>query len=224
MCFSAAASFVGGTVLTSIGIATTFRNQSPARRLFAAIPLVFGAQQISEGIVWHTLQNPGNDRLLAYATTFFLFTALIAWPVMVPLAIYRMEEHDKRKEPLRLLAMTGMVVAALHAYALATCPASARISGFHIQYGLPMPTSILYAASLGYIMATILPMFIASVRRIHHFGFVILISYVATFYFYREYLTSVWCFFAALSSVIIWFIIREPSLADERASSAIQQS
>ncbi len=215
MCFSAAASFAGGTVLTGIGIATLRRNHLPSRRLFVAIPLIFGVQQLSEGVVWLTLQSPGHDRILMAATNVFLFAALIAWPALVPYAMYRMEENAGRHESLRRLMAVGVAVMLLHGYGLATYPATARISAFHIQYGLAAPSWLIYAGSLGYVVATILPLFISSVRRVYLFGLVILFSYIATIFFYREYLTSVWCFFAAIASSIIWWIIREPSLSDD---------
>jgi len=51
MCFSATASFASGVLLSTVGAATIRENKEPSRRLFAAIPMVFGLQQLSEGFV-----------------------------------------------------------------------------------------------------------------------------------------------------------------------------
>lgn len=86
MCFSAAASFVSGALLTGAGLATLSRNSIPEHKIFAAMPLVFGLQQISEGFVWYSLQTPGHEQMLAVSSGLFLFAALTLWPTYVPLS------------------------------------------------------------------------------------------------------------------------------------------
>jgi predicted benzoate:H+ symporter BenE len=65
----------------------------------------------------------------------------------------------------------------------------------------------------GYLLATILPMFASSVKRVYVFGLVVVVSYVVAELFYREYLVSVWCFFGAIASAVIWWVlkVREPA-------------
>ncbi|MCK7469205.1 MAG: hypothetical protein MZU91_14515 [Desulfosudis oleivorans] len=46
-------------------------------------------------------------------------------------------------------------------------------------------------------------------KRMPLMGALIFISCLITGIFYKEYLTSVWCFFAALISVVIYWIINE---------------
>ena len=77
MCFSASASFAGGAIITAIGVMTVRTNRDPSRRLFAAIPLIFGVQQISEGFVWVALQSPGYDLMLSISKYIFLIAALV---------------------------------------------------------------------------------------------------------------------------------------------------
>ena len=52
MCFSATASFSAGTVLTMLGVATLRATRRKAEIPFAASPLLFGLQQIVEGLLW----------------------------------------------------------------------------------------------------------------------------------------------------------------------------
>ncbi|MGE5348317.1 MAG: DUF6629 family protein, partial [Actinomycetota bacterium] len=44
-------------------------------------------------------------------------------------------------------------------------------------------------------------------RRMWIFGILVTASCLITGIFYKEYLTSVWCFFAALISVVILWIV-----------------
>ena len=52
MCFSATASFISGTALCVIGVATLKQTKAPAEIPFALIPLLFGIQQLTEGVIW----------------------------------------------------------------------------------------------------------------------------------------------------------------------------
>ena len=61
MCFSAAASFTAGAVLTGIGVATLRKVEHPTYYLFASIPLLFAVQQFSEGVLWLTLPSANPD-------------------------------------------------------------------------------------------------------------------------------------------------------------------
>jgi hypothetical protein len=85
MCFSAGASFAGGALITTIGVLTVRKNNDSSRRVFSAMSLIFGVQQISEGFVWVALQSPGHDLTLTISAYLFLFAAVILWPTYVPL-------------------------------------------------------------------------------------------------------------------------------------------
>jgi hypothetical protein len=51
MCFSATASFVSGSVLTIAGAISLSSAKKNNQKLFAAIPLIFGIQQLFECLV-----------------------------------------------------------------------------------------------------------------------------------------------------------------------------
>ena len=57
MCFSATASFVAGTSLSVIGVATLKHVKRKTEIPFAMIPLLFGIQQLTEGVIWLTFAN-----------------------------------------------------------------------------------------------------------------------------------------------------------------------
>jgi len=54
MCFSASASFIAGASLFAVGVATLKRARARAELPFAMIPLLFGIQQLTEGVIWLT--------------------------------------------------------------------------------------------------------------------------------------------------------------------------
>jgi hypothetical protein len=210
MCFSAGASFTGGVVLSTIGIATLAKAGKPTQKLFAGIPLIFGLQQFAEGVLWTTLKSGGHDRLQDAATYIFLITALVIWPVMVPLSMWLMEEGKRRKKILAGLLVTGGILSLFYAFCLISYNVTAQIQSFHIQYIDEFPVIPVRIAFVLYLATTIAPLFVSSVRRMWLFGVLISVSCIVTGIFFSQYLTSVWCFFAALISIAIYYILRVP--------------
>ncbi len=158
MCFSAGASFTGGAVLSAIGIVTLKTARDPSQKLFAGIPLFFAFQQFAEGVVWLTLRSGGNYQIQAVAVYTFLLMALVIWPVMIPLAVLRIEEVKKKKQWITWILFTGGVLSAYYLYCLMSFNVTPLINEFHIQYINDFPRSLGYVAFAIYIFATIAPL------------------------------------------------------------------
>jgi hypothetical protein len=210
MCFSAGASFAGGVVISAVGVATVRKARKPTQRLFAGIPLLFGFQQFAEGVLWVTLRSSGHDWLQNAATYIFLITALVIWPVLIPLSVWFMEEVKKRKKILAGLIVTGGILSLFYVFCLVFYDVNPQINGFHIKYVDEFPETAVDIAFIFYLTSTIAPLFISSVRRMWLFGILITVSCVVAGIFFAQYLTSIWCFFAALISVVIYLILNEP--------------
>ena len=209
MCFSAGASFAGGIIISAVGVASVRKVRKPTQRLFAVIPLFFGFQQFAEGVLWVTLRSGGHEWLQNAATHIFLITAMVIWPVMIPLSMWFMEEAKKRKKILAGLIAIGGILSLFYAFCFISYNVTPQISGFHIRYVDDFPKTLVTIASFFYPVSTVAPLFVSSVRRMWLFGIVITVSYLVTGIFFAQYLTSVWCFFAALISVVIYGMLRE---------------
>jgi hypothetical protein len=211
MCFSAGASFTGGIVITAIGVMTVRKNREPSRLLFASIPLIFGVQQISEGFVWIALQSPGHDLMLSLASYIFLLAAVVLWPFMIPLSVIQMEKSAGRRRILRIFLVIGILTSLYYGTGLLIHDVSPEIISHHIRYTSDFPIQLANLAFVAYLMATLVPLFVSGVRRMWLFGILVTASCLVTGILYKEFLTSVWCFFAALISVVIYWIISEKS-------------
>jgi hypothetical protein len=209
MCFSAGASFTGGVVLSAIGVATVRTAHNPSQKLFAGIPLFFAFQQYAEGVVWLTLRSGENYQIQTMAAYTFLVMALVIWPVMIPAALRRMEEAKRKKNIISGFMFAGVLLSAYYVFCLLTFSVTPRINGFHIQYVNDFPDILGYVAFGIYVIVTMAPLFISSVKGMSLFGGFSFFSCLVTGIFYKEYLTSVWCFFAALISVVVYWIILE---------------
>jgi hypothetical protein len=129
MCFSATASFTAGIALTAAGgAAVTYAGKKP-ERLFAATPLLFGVQQLTEGVVWLSFAHPA---LQSVATFVYVLFSHIVWPTFIPLAILLMEPSPWRRKLLSLCTAVGVVVSAYFLYNFVSHLAF-KVIGFHFQ-------------------------------------------------------------------------------------------
>jgi len=215
MCFSAGASFAGGVVITAIGVMTVRTNRDHSRRLFAAIPLIFGVQQISEGFVWVALQSPGHDLMLSISMYIFLIAALIVWPSVIPLSVLAMEKVKSRRLALYFFFVVGLLTSFYYGLSLLVNDVDPRIISHHIKYAPVYPRPLALPVFIAYLIGTLAPLFISSVRKMWLFGLLVTASCLITGIFFKEYLASVWCFFAALISAVIWLIVRRERLQEK---------
>ncbi len=209
MCFSSEASFAGGVIISAIGIAVVTKVHKPSQLLFACIPLFFGIQQFTEGILWLTIPNPEYAVVMAIATHLFLLMADVLWPVIIPLSILLMEVNARKRKILWILVFTGLSVSLYYSYCLVFLTVTPEIMGYHIRYNSDFPKSIAIPVFIVYMVATLTPLFISSIKRTHMMGILMFLSCLVTALFYTQYLTSVWCFFAAFISGIIFWILSD---------------
>ncbi len=207
MCFSPEASFAGGLLISGIGIATVRKIHRPSQLVFASIPLFFGIQQITEGLLWLTL--PYSEYLLIQKVTTYLFLGMaeVVWPIMIPLSVLFMEKHPQKKKLLRVFLVIGMVLSAYYSFCLIFFQVQPQIMNYHIRYTTDFPEIFAIPAFLLYLVATLPPLFISSIPRTLSLGILLALSCLVTGLFFTQYLTSVWCFFAALISIVIFWII-----------------
>jgi hypothetical protein len=209
MCFSAEASFAGGVLISAIGIAVVTKIHKPSQYLFASIPLFFGIQQFTEGILWLTIPNPEYLGIQKIATYIFLVMADVLWPFIIPLAVLLMEENARKKKTIRLFLYTGLSVSLYYSCCLLFLNVTPEIMGYHIKYDSNFPKLISIPVFILYLVAIITPLFISSIQRTHLLGILMFFSCLVTAIFFTQYLTSVWCFFAALISAVIFWILKD---------------
>ena len=209
MCFSAEASFAGGVIISSIGVAVVTKVHKPSQLLFACIPVFFGIQQFTEGVLWLTIPNPEFITIQKIATYIFLVMADVLWPVWIPLSVLFMEENARKKKLIWYLLIAGMVVSAYYAFCLVFLHVTPEIMGYHIKYTSDFSKVIAIPVFILYLIATITPLFVSSIKRTHVLGIFMFLSCLVTAIFFTQYLTSVWCFFAALISGVIYWILRD---------------
>lgn len=209
MCFSATASFGAGLVLSGAGWLAARKVKTPEQRAFAAIPGIFAVQQFAEGVVWYSLSDPALASWNHPAAVVFLFFAEVLWPGWMPFAILALEKNHWRRRILYTLGGLGLMLSAHSIYLLLAYPIDARIVEHHVQYNLGFPNSWLIFLTIAYGAATVAPTFFSSVPKMWWLGLPIMVAFLVSRVLYTDYIISVWCFFAALISVVVVYILSE---------------
>ena len=204
MCFSATASFSAAAVLLGIGtltLRTSLASHRPRDLPFAAIPLLFALQQLIEGVIWLTFRADA-PLLNSVMTHVYSFFSHVLWPIYVPVAVVLMEPAGWRRRGLLAFVAAGAAVGAYLLYVLLAFPVVSRPTGQHIEY--VSPHFFAAVTMTAYLLSTALSPLLSSHRMVLVFGVLALASFGAAYAFYATWFISVWCFFAALLSAVVY--------------------
>lgn len=201
MCFSAAANFVGSTVLAGIGVATLTKVRHRREILFASLPTLFAVHQFIEGFVWL-----GLDGILSPAVTHNMGAAFMLYaqgllPLLLPLSVLLFEREGKDRRRMVPFVVIGGGTTIYMLWALAAYPTQIYVMGNSIVY-VNQGTNYTVIAIL-YVIATCGSLFFSKVKAMVLFGVANLTILLAVMAFKRYAFTSLWCAYAAVASVII---------------------
>ena len=212
MCFSATVSFGASALIGTTGVIAYNKAQTKPQKAFAAIPLFFAVQQFAEGLTWLSLSNSNDtsyDFLMPGSSYAFLFFAWIVFPFFIPLVMYGLEKDPGRKSIIQFILIVGTLVSMTLAYVLIRYPVETYINGHHIDYEAALSHPLTWALSVFYIIATVFACLFSSVKKMWILGVINLASYAFSKIMFSSTVISIWCFFAAISSVLILIIITE---------------
>jgi hypothetical protein len=233
MCFSALASFTAAGVLITLGVISIAlipigskpgmkTIQKLALATVAAIPLIFGLHQLSEGLVWLDNENE-------IAINCFAYTAYTFWPAYISLSatvteFTRPPKLEKgrfsswpRSIPFKtrrwwlvfnaVLASTLLVVLAYNMSQEETNSVKAdngrlEYTGWHFNKSAQM-----YGVIIIYTYTVIGSMMVSSLPYSSMFGFSILAALIFTLVLWIDQFPSTWCFFAASLSMFVLLVV-----------------
>lgn len=204
MCFSATASFVAGVSLSAVGVVTLKKATRKTDVPFALIPLLFGIQQIIEGMLWLSFRY---DAALLNATATYLFSVFshTLWPIFVPFSVGLLEPVRWRRNVMHLFQAIGLSIGLYLLYFIVKYPVIA-VAEEHIVYVSPHFYEA--PAMLLYLLATCVVSFFSSHRVVRWFGALALLLFFVAYWVYTAALFSVWCFFSAVLSFMIFLYFR----------------
>lgn len=207
MCFSSEASFGASIVLGTIGVVAVSKVKKPSQIPFAVIPLMFAVQQASEGMLWIGLSDPNHESWRHWPVYFFLVFAQVIWPVWIPFSVLLLERKQLRKKILTIFLFIGLLISSYLLYCLFVYEVSAEVRSGHIRYNLYFPESLVWISGIFYFIPIGFSPLVSSVKGMTVLGLATLLSFVITEIFLEDHLISVWCFFAAILSIMVLGIV-----------------
>jgi len=202
VCFSPQADVAGGLVICAIGIDAV--RHIRRRREFIAlawIPLLLGAHQFIEALVWLWLQGHVPRGIGHVALWAYLLIAFVVLPVFIPLAVIVLEPTRRRKAMMAPFALTGTVIAVILFAAMVRGPVGAQLAPYHLSYSIRVPDGLLVVAL--YVVAVCGPLLMSGYRNVVIFGAANLVAVIVIARLTISGFASVWCAWAAVSSAAI---------------------
>ena len=212
MCFSAEASFAVGGTLLILGVATIRKVIHKKDLPIALIPIIFALQQMVEGLLWISLVEDDSPQIQFWLSQIYGIFIGIIWPLFAPFSVYYSETNCKRRKIIASIGIAGVGLATYTIVGLAKQPIVAEIINYSINY--KHDVSGYQLVIVFYLLATCVPFIFSSYKQLYIAGILITIGFFVAYLTFLQTFASVWCFFAAISSSMIYFYfvhrIKEP--------------
>ena len=215
MCFSPQADFVAGAVVAGIGVETLRRVRVRRELIVGALPLLFGIHQLVEGFVWLGLRGQVSPGLGNVAKETYIIYAHAVLPAIVPIGFMLLEPERRRARVMLAMACAGVLLGAYLLWQVTAYPVGAHEEARCIDYTTHTPNDALIG--LLYVAVTCGPALISSRRYLRWFGLVSLVGVIVTAVLRVDELTSLWCVYVAIVSVLIFEHFRRERASEVQA-------
>ena len=201
MCFSVEADLIAGAVLAPLGVLSLAQVRSPREVLLASLPLLFAAHQLVEALVWAGFDGDVSATVAHRAALAYAIFALAIMPTLVPLAVLLVVDGPHRRRIWPFLGV-GIAVSVVMARVLVDPGLTVSQHPHAIGYYVGFDGDDWFWTSL-YIVAVVGGCLASGERLIQAFGIANLVGLTVVGLAYVEAFASLWCVYAAFSSVLI---------------------
>jgi hypothetical protein len=214
VCFSPEADFAAGAAVAAIGVETLRRVRDRRELIIGALPLLLGAHQLVEGFVWLGLRGQASATLAGTATETYVVFAHAVLPALIPVGFLLLEPDRRRARWLWPFVGAGALLGAYMLWQVTAYPVGAYEQAHCINYVTHAPNNDLLVAA--YVVVTCGPALLSSRRYLRWFGIANLVGLTVAAIVRTDELTSVWCVYAALASLLILEHFRRERASDRR--------
>jgi hypothetical protein len=201
MCFSPQADFTAGAVAAGVGVQTLRRVRVRRELIVGALPLLLGIHQLVEGFVWLGLRGEVSPGLGDTAKETYVVFAHAILPALVPLGFTLLEPERRRARWMWSLVGLGLLLGVYLLWQVTAYPVGAQLQARCIDYTTHTPNDLLIGVL--YVVVTCGPALISSRRYLRWFGAASVVGVIAAALVRVDELTSLWCVYVALVSVLI---------------------
>jgi len=174
--------------------------------LFAAMPCLFAFHQFIEGFVWLGLGGTLSPAVTHNAGAAYVLYAQGLLPLLLPLSVLLLEPTLKLRRQMLPFAILGGALTLYMLWGLIAYPLQISVQDNSIVYINAITTTTLIA--ILYVIATCGSLFFSGFRDLITLAWLNLVGLLVVMLVKRYAFTSVWCAYAAVVSVIIYFFFR----------------
>ena len=200
MCFSLEADLVAAAVVAPVGVLTLRAAHHQRDLVLAALPMLFAAHQLTEAFVWAGAEGRVSAAVAQVAATVYVAFALPALPTLVPLGAWMVARDRSRAQVLPFL-VTGVCVTAYMAMRMTQNGVGWRAEPHALVYRIGMGDAELWTGL--YVLAVVGACLLSGHRWIVSFGVANLVGLSVVALAYTQAFASLWCLYAALSSLLL---------------------
>ena len=220
MCFSATASFVASGALAASGVAIARIPKPKSAIPLSIFPVIFAIHQFIEGLLWLNYRGFIADNYRSVAVYAFVLIAFVLWPVFVPFSAYFLETGRIRRVIILLCQVTGIFAGLTILVIIIRGPVSASVVGQSFVYTTNTPDILLAP----YLISIFIPFLVSSNKRLVALGVALaVLCVIAGFMASNGTFPSLWCFYAAILSLFLYFFFRH-SVNQNRKAVATNSS
>jgi hypothetical protein len=219
MCISATTSFVAAGAIAAAGLATLRHVDHPRSVLLATIPLLFALQQFTEGFVWLGLEGAIGALALQHSTFLFMLYAQGILPFLMPLAVLLIEPRGLRFYGILICTLLGAGLGAYMIYAIVGFPSTSFVERRSIVYHNELTDKLWVAAA--YEIATCGALVLSTHRVVRWLGLLNIVGLTIVLITKAYAFTSVWCLYAAILSVMLYWQFARAQIDVERPNRSV---
>ncbi|WP_310962947.1 DUF6629 family protein [Nocardioides terrisoli] len=219
MCFSVQADLAVGAAIVPVAALSLREVRCRREVAFAALPTVFAAHQFIESLVWAGDDGDVSSGVAHAAAVAYVVIALPLLPLLVPVAVLLLEPRNRRARMWPFVGL-GAVVSAYLAWTVAAHGVQVTAHPHALEYDVGLAAPLVWTVL--YVLAVIGAAVLSGYRSIVVFGVLNLVGLVVVAWFYSHTFASLWCIYAAMTSVLalahLWLRRHLPDL--ERLGTA----
>jgi hypothetical protein len=219
MCISATTSFVAAGAIAAAGLATLRHVDHPRSVLLATIPLLFALQQFTEGFVWLGQEGAIGALALQHSTFLFMLYAQGILPFLMPLAVLLIEPRGLRFYGILICTLLGAGLGAYMIYAIVGFPSTSFVERHSIVYHNELTDKLWVAAA--YEIATCGALVLSTHRVVRWLGLLNIVGLTIVLITKAYAFTSVWCLYAAILSVMLYWQFARAQIDVERPNRSV---
>ena len=206
------------------------KAERPGYKPLALVPFFFGVQQFVEGLEWTGIVGGKIEPLTTMAGLGFLFFAYCFWMIWIPWSawsISRTTDSTGLQRRLKWVAIVAPVLGISFYLPLLLNPPALQPSVFsngRLMYDVSNLQSIFHnfintepVGELVYWGFIVLPLVAVSDKAVKLFGVLIFVSIFLTWITYSATFNSVWCFYCAVLSIMVVWIVNRPQVQRSQA-------